>query len=626
MRFTRSFVLGITVILVSGIYGCTVLNNYQTKGTLKLADLKQPVEVIRDEKGMAYIRAGNLDDAITAQGFITAQDRLFQMEMIRMAAQGRISELMGEKARPFDIRMRTIGFYRNAQKHAQILNTETQEYIKNYIRGVNAYIDTRSKTRPLELKLAGIQPKPWAVPDVLSIIYYMSWGTSANLETEIIAQMLLEKIGPDRVQEILPLNINPDDVPDGASTAGTIEVPGKDHAKISLTPTGAVFNDPCRLNIGSNNWAVDASLSAGGKPIVTNDPHLEATILPGPWYPCGLITPTFRAVGVNIPGIPGFVVFRSDRIALGITNAYGDTQDLYLETPDPANAGRYMEGDKSLPFEMIEETLAIKDKKAPDGIRKESIKIRLTRRGPVVSKVLPGLVTDKIVTLRWSPFETMEPQMGLKKILMARSVDDARKALADTNLLMLNFVFADTMLNNWYFWQERLQRMVLENDSPWFDDQKTTDVTETRDDLFYRAAWNATKDLSGQMGSKPEKWLWGKIHHIEYLNPIRRKGIGKGVLGGGFHPVGGSGETLRRNFYAFKQPFDVIVSDSLRMVADLGDPEKVLAVLPGGVSGRTFHPHAKDQVDRFIEGEKVYWWFSDAAIRGHAETTLLLKP
>ncbi len=387
----------------------------------------------------------------------------------------------------------------------------------------------------------------------------------------------------------------------------------------------------------------------------------------------------------------------------------------------------------------------------------------------MVSKVLPGLVTDKIVTLRWSPFETMEPQMGLKKMLMARSVDDVRKALADDNLLMLNFVFADTagnigwqvsgklpirsqkdgtfpqvikdnsdnwigwipyddmpqsynpergwvgtcnhktvgkdypyyysshqassyryrrlkqlmdrsgnktaanfwefqrdtlnlmaeaiapvmaealstheetrtmgqilsewdfyddenqaaptifqavyrhfallvyvdelgddltgtMLNNWYFWQERLQRMVLENHSTWFDDQRTTDVKETRDDLLYRAALNAVKDLSGQMGSKPEKWLWGKIHHIEYLNPIRQKGIGKGVLGGGSHPVGGSGETLRRNFYAFKQPFDVIVSDSLRMVADLSDPEK------------------------------VYWWFSDAAIRDHAETTLLLKP
>jgi len=141
-----------------------------------------------------------------------------------------------------------------------------------------------------------------------------------------------------------------------------------------------------------------------------------------------------------------------------------------------------------------------------------------------------------------------------------------------------------------------------------------------------RAALNAAKDPFGQTGSAPEKYIWGKVHRIEYLNPIRQKGIGKGVLGGSSHPVGGSCETLRRNIYDFKRPFDVIKSASLRIVADLDDPEKVLAVLPGGVSGRTFHPHAKDQADRFIKGEKVYRWFSDAAIRDHAETTPLLKP
>lgn len=116
------------------------------------------------------------------------------------------------------------------------------------------------------------------------------------------------------------------------------------------------------------------------------------------------------------------------------------------------------------------------------------------------------------------------------------------------------------------------------------------------------------------------------MHRIEYLNPIRRKGIGKGLLGGGSHRVGGSCETLRRNIYDFNRPFDVIISDSLRMVADLADPEKVLAVLPGGVSGRTFHPHATDQIKPFMSGEKMYWWFSDEAIRDHAKMTLILVP
>ncbi len=799
MRLVRLLILGMMVVMAGGFYGCAALNNYQTKGTLKLANLKQPVEVVRDEKGMAYIRAGNLDDLLMAQGFVMAQDRLFQMEITRMAAKGRISELMGEKARSFDIRMRTFGFYRNAQKHVLVLGTETRRYFDDYIQGVNAYIQTRPKSRSLELKLAGIEPELWTAADVLSILYYMSWGTAANLETEIIAQMLLEKVGPERVQDILPLNINPDEPEDLAGPTGTIPVIGKDAVTVFTGWRQLPDAGINRVRIGSNNWTTIGKRSISGKPIVASDPHLEAATLPGPWYPCGLITPDFRAVGVVIPGLPGLIIFRSDRIAVGITNAYGDAQDLYVETGDPNDPTRYMEGGLSRPFEVIEETLVIKDKKSPGGIRKEPITIRLTRRGPVVSDVLPGFTTDKIITLRWSPFETMGPGIGIDRLLVARSVAEAREALSHANLLMLNFVFADTaghigwqasgrlpirsqkegtfpyvvnsavdnwtgwipydkmpqrydpergwiatcnhhtvdakypyyyssyqassyryrrikqlleqpgkksvddhwayqrdtlnlmaqaiapvmaealnahedtkklgsilsrwdfhddadqvapsifqatyrrfaqlvftdelgeklastMLGSWYFWQERLQRMVLENDSPWFDDQGTTGITETRDDLFHKAAVDATKELADRWGHNPEKWRWGKVHRIEYLNPIRKKGIGKGLLGGGSYGVAGSCETLHRNIYDFNHPFDVIISDSLRMVADLGDPEKVLAVLPGGVTGRTFHPHARDQIQPFMNGEKVYWWLSDTAIAAHTKTTLILNP
>ena len=118
----------------------------------------------------------------------------------------------------------------------------------------------------------------------------------------------------------------------------------------------------------------------------------------------------------------------------------------------------------------------------------------------------------------------------------------------------------------------------------------------------------------------------GKVHTIEHVSPIRRKGFGKGLLGGGEYPAGGSAETLLRNYYEFNKPFAVKVSDSLRMVADLADGEKVLAILPGGVSGRVFHPHYKDQIAPFMKGEKRYWWFSDKAIQEHQQSVLLLTP
>jgi len=122
------------------------------------------------------------------------------------------------------------------------------------------------------------------------------------------------------------------------------------------------------------------------------------------------------------------------------------------------------------------------------------------------------------------------------------------------------------------------------------------------------------------------RWQWGKVHTIEFVSPIRRNGLGKGLLGGGRHAVAGSGETLRRGRYDFSQPFDISYSAALRMVADLSDPDKVLAVLPGGVSGRVFHPHSKDQIDAFISGEKQYWWFSDEKIKAHAQSELILHP
>ncbi len=798
MKSLKRWPFLLLIIFVINISGCSFLNRYQSEGTLNLQGLKEPVKVLRDEKGMAYIHAQNIHDAIMAQGFITAQDRLFQMELTRLFASGRISELAGEKGKAIDIRMRTIGFYRNAEKHAKLLDSKTRLFFQKYLDGVNAYIDTRSDYHHLEFKLAGIKPGPWTIADSLAIAYYMGWDSAANLHTEVIVQMLAEKIGLERAREIFPLNINPDDFPLESDEAQSMV---QEIAQLHLATDKKImsyFKDGA-LGLGSNNWAVGPQISPSGKPIVANDPHLDARILPGPWYPIGIITLDFRAVGVIIPGAPGMVVGRTDHIAIGVTNAYGDAQDLYVETLDPKDPDRYLEGEKSLPFEVIEEILTIKDKDAPQGYSEEKVKIRLTRRGPVISGVLPELKTNKVITVRWSPFESMEPSIGLYQLLSAKSVKDVREALSHMNFIMLNFVFADiegnigwqtsgklpirsqgdgtipyvvkdsqdnwagwipfnnmphlynpqkgwvgtcnhktvgsdypyyysshlspsyryrrlkqlfsspgnksvdehwqfqrdtmnlmakeiapvmaralsvhedtmemghilskwdymddpdktaptifqavyrkfaflvfqdelgeklarTMLNRWYFWEERLKKMVLEGTSPWFDNVKTKDIKETMDGLFHQAALDVAEELGSRLGRNPKKWLWEKVHQIEFVSPIRRKGFGKGLVGGGSHPALGSGETLCPSIYDFNDPFGVTIFASLRMVADLGDDDKVLAVLPGGVSGRLFNPHTKDQIKAYMHGDKVYWWFSDKAIQEHSRAILILSP
>jgi penicillin amidase len=793
-------IVGVVIIAVIVInpFGASPLNRYARGGSLDLPGLKEPVTVHRDEKGMAYIYAANLDDLFFAQGFVTAQDRLFQMELTKLFASGRISELAGEKARDLDIRMRTLGFHRNATKHIALLNEKTRMYFQKYVDGVNAFIETRPQEQHLEFKLAGIRPSTWSSADSLTILYYMGWNSAGNIRSEIIAQMLVDKLGTVKAADIFPLNINPDDEPTAGATRPK-PLFAAAGLRAALDKKLLAHLDAGSLQLGSNNWAVDGKFSSGGKPILANDPHLEATLLPGPWYPCGLITPQFRAVGVNIPGLAGMPIGRTAHIAMGVTNAYGDTQDLYVETLDPDNPGHYLEGDRSIPFEIIEETFKIKDKSAAGGYRTEKIKIRRTRRGPVISGVMPGLQTDKAISMRWSSFEAMAPSVGFERLMECRSISEVRQALEYVNQVALNYVVTDSggnigwwatgklpirsqgqalvpfvvtdsqdnwtgwipweqmphalnpargwlgtcnhltvkrdypyhyssviapsyryrrlmalmdtpakktvadhwafqrdtvnlmaqeigpimaralaahddteklarilagwdfsdnpgsaaptifqavyrefallvyadelgdelarlMLDEWYFWQERLQKMLLDGASAWFDNIQTSDRKETRDDLFHQAGLNAIQNMSAKLGDNPDNWQWGKVHHHDFLSPIRRSGAGKDFLGGGSHPAAGSGETLYRGLYDFNAPFNITVSASLRMVVDMADPDKILAVLPGGVSGRQFDPHATDQVAPFMNGDRLYWWFSDKAIKANTRHTLTLKP
>ncbi|MEJ2221553.1 MAG: penicillin acylase family protein [Desulfobacterales bacterium] len=788
----------IAVAIIINPFGASPLNTYTKDESLVLPGLKAPVTVHRDEKGMAFIYAQNMEDLWMAQGFVAAQDRLFQMELTKLFASGRIAELAGEKARDLDIKMRTLGFYRNAAKHAGLLNDNGRAFMQKYVDGVNTFIETRPQNIHLEFRLAGIKPSLWSSADSLMLLYYMGWNSAGNIGTEIIAQMLVEKLGPARAAEIFPLNINPDDEP---SQKADSSLPFVHAARLgaALDKKLLSYLEAGPLKIGSNNWVTGPLLSPGGKPIVANDVHLDTTMVPGIWYPCGLITPNLRAVGVTVPGIAGMAVGRTEHTALGVTNSYGDTQDLYVESLDPENPGNYLEGQKSIPFEVIEETLKIKDKTAPGGFREEKIKIRLTGRGPVISGIMPGLKTDKVISMRWSSFEAMAPSIGFERLIECKTVSEIRQALKDVNQIALNFVFADSrgnigwqptgklpvrtqgeslvpyvvkdandnwtgwipwedmphtvnpprgwigtcnhltvrrdypyhytthaspsyryrrlselmgapgkkpvedhwrfqrdtvnlmarqiapimarallahedtktmgriltewdfsdhpdktapsvfqsvyrefalrvyadelgealaiaMLNNWYFWQERLQKMVLENKSSWFDNINTAGRRETRDDLFHQAGLDAMKYMGTNLGDNPAKWQWGKVHRHEFLSPIRRSGAGRLWLGGGSHPAAGSGETLYRGIYEFNQPFKVKVSASLRMVADLADPHKILAVLPGGVSGRQFDPRTTDQIAPYMNGDKVYWWFSDKAIKEHTRHTLNLNP
>ena len=771
-------------------------NDYQKEGQLHLAGLSRPVTVTRDDSGIAYIHAENIGDLFFAQGFVTAQARLFQMQMNRMYYEGRMCELAGGQARDLDIRMRTIGISRMAKKQAQILSPALRKQFQHYVDGINTFIQKCPDDLALEFRVAGINPDLWEVEDSLGMLFYMGYSTAANLTTEIISQMLLDTLGYEKTAMLLPLNINVDDPDD----KGFIAMPPKEDLGLSLPFDSGLlaFAGDRTLRVGSNNWAMAPDKSVTGSAVLSGDPHLDARMLPGVWYPAGLICPGIRAVGVQIPGIPGMGVGRTEHIALSATNNYGDMVDLYIEAVDPENSDHYLEGVNSIAFGHIKERLKIKDKEAPGGFRTEDLDIRTTRRGPVVSKVLKGLDGNKVFTLRFAPMESMTPNIGLLDLLTAKNAEELSRAMQNLAVACFNWVFADasgnighqasgriplrknggtfphvvkdstdnwlgwispdqmpgqinpekrwvgtcnnktvdsgfsyyyssyfapsfryarlkelmagktrqtpfdmwqyqrdtgnvmarritpvmarillanedtkdlgriledwdfkddpekpgplifqaiyrhfalavfeddlgpqkvqTLLHSWYYWQERLQQFVLAGESLFFDDIHTVGKTETMADLFVRAAHAARKELSQNLGDNPAQWRWGDLHTLELVNPLVRKGRLKALFGTGPMPMGGSGETLYRGWYDFDAPYAVTHCASLRFVADMGDDEKLMAVLPGGAAGRTFHPHQKNMVKDFMDGSVRYWWFSDAAIKAHAKNILTLAP
>ena len=173
MKLIKIIPIALALVIASAFILINTINNYQNSGSISIEGLHARVKIMRDEKGMAYIYADDLHDALMAQGFITAQDRLFQMELTRMFAQGRICELAGEKAKALDTRMRTLGFHRNAKKHVTILNKQNRAFFQAYADGVNQYIEKQKHNHHVEFFLAGIKPTGWEIEDIFSILFIL---------------------------------------------------------------------------------------------------------------------------------------------------------------------------------------------------------------------------------------------------------------------------------------------------------------------------------------------------------------------------------------------------------------------------------------------------------------------
>jgi penicillin amidase len=440
MRVLRKVVLGTGVLvlvfallLAGGIYVVVIRSTFpQVQGTLPVAGLRGRVQVYRDRWGVPHIYADNEHDLFVAQGYVHAQDRLWQMEFNRRIGAGRLSEVLGESTLASDRFLRTIGLYRAAQADLQVLPPEVLDVLQAYADGVNAFIATHQNNLPLEFTLLGFKPEPWTPTDSLAWGKVMSMDLSGNWESELVRQQLVAALGEDKVRELLPPYpaAGPFIIPEEAKSYGRLDTSILDdyHAVKELTGMSGAY-------LGSNNWVVDGTKTATGRPLLANDTHLGIQ-MPSIWYEVHLVAGRLDVVGFSFPGAPGVIIGHNRDIAWGVTNAGPDTQDLYVEKVNPANPNQYEFRGQWEDMTVIPEQIRVKGRSEP-----EQLTVRLTRHGPLMTPVVSGATQQ--LALRWAALEGGGLFRSVYLLDRARNWDEFRTALRYWQSPSQNFVFAD---------------------------------------------------------------------------------------------------------------------------------------------------------------------------------------
>ena len=420
---------------------------------LKLEGVKDEVDVVFDDNRVPHIFAKNDNDLYFAQGYLVARDRLWQMEFYILAASGRLSEIVGERALELDRYNRRIGManaakkvYENGRKNA-IFN----EVLNSYAAGVNAYIkQLKYKDLPVEYKIIGYKPEEWSPYKTILMMMNMRNVLNGGSDDYRMSN-ILAKYGIDVVNDLYPdypTNESPI-IPEGTKWNFTPlpvpPVPTEIAAKASsdaLAFDRAAFRIPSPSpEIGSNNWAVGGEKSATGLPILENDPHLQLT-LPSIWYQMQLCTPTMNVYGACLPGAPGVVIGFNKDIAWGVTNVGSDVMDFYQIKFKDKTKKEYWYNGAWKPTTMRVEEFIIKGKK-------ESLKDTLysTHHGPIVYNVASEKNYGKNAlvghAMRWVANEAEGTDlMAFYYLNRAKNYDDYRKALTYYIAPAQNFIFA----------------------------------------------------------------------------------------------------------------------------------------------------------------------------------------
>lgn len=441
-------------------------------GTVSVTGLSGAVEIVRDADAIPHIVAENVADAMFGLGYVHAQDRLWQMEFQRRIGHGRLSEIFGGATVSQDRFLRTVGFGRAARAAWDHTPAWAQERVNAYVAGVNAFIASHRGARlPLEFSALRFEPEPWSEVDVMVWVKMMAWDLSGNYSLELLRDDLARSVGVERMQQLMPpyaengLSIveelgqccpsAPRRSEDRRRSAAR---PSIARESLSLSALGRALSgghptvrdlllgSAVTESLGSNNWVVDGTMSASGKPLLANDPHLSAK-LPSTWYLAHLSAGDFDVIGATLPGTPAVALGRNRYIAWGATNVSADVEDLYRERLDQSGRFARFRGVDE-PLTLVPEVIHVR------GADPIHLTVRVTRHGPLITDAINANNADSArnpkpdplapLALRFTALDADDTTLSaFLKLNEARNWDQFTAALRDFVVPSQNFVYAD---------------------------------------------------------------------------------------------------------------------------------------------------------------------------------------
>jgi penicillin amidase len=446
MRFLRGlfklvslFVL--LIIFCGWIY--SIVSQPQYSGELKLNHLSNEVTVYFDDIGVPHINAQNQKDAYIALGYVHAQDRLWQMELMRRIASGRLSEILGKDLVSLDQFFTGLGIEEAAHKTIASLDKNAESYIlmQAYLEGINQFIE-EGKT-PLEFSILGIKKEMYTVQDIYNVFGYMSFSFAVAHKTDPLLTEIKEKLGDAYLNELL-----------GATnqnlTINKNSIPVKINATISKRVASMMDNLPVSPFIGSNSWVIGSEKTKNGEVIFANDPHV-AFAQPSVWYQNHIKTPNFEIYGFNIALMPFPLLGHNRDYAYGLTMLANDDLNFYIEQENPENPLEYKTEKGYQKYELLNKTIRIKNEKDL------TFQVKVSKHGPIMNDLIAHVTDERPIAMNWIytqlPNEMLEVSYGISH---SNSIGDFKKNVAKIHAPGLNVMYGDAKKNIGWFSSAKL--------------------------------------------------------------------------------------------------------------------------------------------------------------------------